>query len=52
MKNRARGVPGLEMRDVIKRSIKEMIGFSGSAQNETSGPEGARARNERFYKEQ
>ena len=34
--------PGLETIEFIKRSIKEMVGFWGDAQNEKSGPGGAR----------
>ena len=40
--NLALEIPGLEMIEFIKRSIKEMVGFWGGAQNEKSGPEGAR----------
>jgi len=39
------------MIDFIQRSIKEMLGLPGSAQNEKSGSGDARARNDRVYKE-
>jgi len=51
MRNPALETPGLEMIDFIKRSIKEMVGLQGSAQNEISGPGDARAGNDRVYKE-
>ena len=48
MRNLALEAPELGMRDFVKRSIQKMIGFWRGAQNEKSGPGGARARNERF----
>jgi len=51
MRNLTLEAPGLEIRDIIKRSIKEIVCFWGGAQNAKSGPGGARARNDRFYKE-
>jgi len=47
MRNLALEVPGLEFRDVIKRSIKKIVGSCGGC-DEKSGPGGIRARNERF----
>jgi len=53
MRNPALETPGLEMIDFIKRSIKEMVGLRGSAQNEKREirPGDARPRNDRVYKE-
>jgi len=50
MRNPAMEAPGLEMIDFIKRGIKEMVGLWGGAQNEKSGPGGARAGNDRFLR--
>ena len=51
MRNPALEAPELEMIDFIERSIKEIIGFCGGAQNEKSGPGDSRTRSEIFYKE-
>jgi len=50
MQNLALEVQGTEMIDFIKRSVKEIVCFCGGVQNDKTGPGGARARNERFYK--
>ena len=51
MRNLALEAPRLEMIDFVKRSIKQMYGFWGDAENEKSGPRGVSARSERFNKE-
>jgi len=49
-RNPALEAPGLDIIHFMK-SLKKIAGFWEGAQNAKSGHRGARARNERFYKE-